>query len=292
VAAANGGLVKLGIVCGLTAYFAGVKRIARHIEACGFESMWMIDHPIVPVKRASVYGGGGAMPPHYAHILDPFIGLAAAAGATTTLRLGTSIALVPERDPLVMAKEISTIDLVSNGRFEFGVGAGWIKEEGEILGVHWARRWAQTREYILAMKSCWTDEISEFHGEFVDFPPLYSDPKPVQTPHPPVLIAGEMERAAERIVEYGDGWMPRYDRIDLDAMVATRAQLSERYARAGRDFSTFTMSVFRCPPEVDAVADLAARGADRALLILPPVAEAEAIDTVSNWAQSLLPAAR
>ena len=280
--------MKLGIVCGLTAYFAGVKKIARHIEACGFESMWMVDHPVMPVRRTSEYAGGGAMAPHYAHILDPFIGLAAAAGATSTLRIGTSIALVAERNPLLMAKEISTIDLVSNGRFEFGIGAGWLKEEGELLGVQWARRWAQTREHILAMNQCWTKEIAEFHGQFVDFPPLYCDPKPVQSPHPPVLIAGEMAGAAARIVEYGDGWLPRFDRIDLDQMMTMRAQMAERYAAAGRDFETFSISMFRCPPQADAIADLAARGIERALLILPPVEEAVALETVSEWAESLL----
>ena len=279
----------LGIVCGLTSYFADVKRLARHIESCGFESMWMIDHPVMPVKRASAYGGG-AMPSHYAHIMDPMVSLAGAAGATTRLRLGTSIALVPEREPLVMAKEVATLDLVSGGRFEFGVGAGWLREEGEILGVNWTRRWAQTREHLLAMKACWGEEIAEFHGEFVDFPPLYSDPKPVQDPHPPILIAGELRHAADRILEYGDGWMPRYDRTSLEHMAATRAVLAERFAAAGRDFSRFTMNVFRCPPELDALHDVAAAGADRALLILPPVAAPEALETVSAWAEQLLPA--
>ena len=283
--------MKLGIVCGLTAYFASVKDLARHIEACGFESMWMIDHPVMPVRRQSDYGAGGGMPPHYAHILDPFIGLAAAAGATSRIRIGTSIALVPERDPLVMAKEVGTIDLVSNGRFEFGVGAGWLREEGEILGVNWSRRWAQTREYVLAMKACWTQEISEFRGEFVNFPPLYSDPKPVQTPHPPVLIAGELDHALKRIVEYGDGWLPRYDRLSVEGMLSMRERLAKAYAQAGRDFDSFSMSVFRCPPTVAALAEVKAAGAERALLILPPGEPQMQLDTVSEWAQTLLVAA-
>lgn len=283
--------MKLGIVCGLTTYLASVKPIARHVESEGFESMWMPDHPVMPVRRASSDTGGGTMPTYYAHLLDPFVGLAAAAGATTRLRLGTSVALIAERNPLVTAKEVSTIDLVSNGRFELGIGAGWLREEGELLGVNWPRRWAQTREHLLAMRTCWMDEVSEFHGEFVDFPPLTSDPKPVQKPHPPVLIAGELRGAAGRVVEFGDGWMPRYDRISLDALRAGSDDIRERLGAAGRDPGKFATSVFRVPPEPDVIAKVAATGAERALVVLPAVARQEALDTVSNWAETLIPAA-
>ncbi|MEM7408033.1 MAG: TIGR03619 family F420-dependent LLM class oxidoreductase [Pseudomonadota bacterium] len=283
--------MRLGIVCGLTTYLASVKVIARHIEAAGFESMWMPDHPVMPVRRASSDTGGGTMPTYYAHLLDPFVGLAAAAGATASLRLGTSVALIAERDPLVTAKEVSTIDLTSNGRFELGIGAGWLREEGELLGVNWPRRWAQTREHLLAMRACWSHEVSEFHGEFVDFPPLVSDPKPVQNPHPPVLIAGELQGAATRVTEYGDGWMPRYDRISLAGLRSGSDAIRQRLAGAGRDPGRFATTVFRCPPETGAVAELAATGVERALIVLPPVAGQEALDTVSQWSETLLPAA-
>ena len=177
-AGTGGSDVQVGIFYMPTAYTADVVTLARRVEELGFESLWVPDHPIMPVERTSPFPGGGEMPDTYAHLMA----LAAAAGATEHIRLGTGIVLAAEREPLVLAKEVATLDLVSNGRFEFGVGAGWQREEAEILGVHWRRRWAHVREHVLAMKACWRDGLAEFHGEYVDFPPVWSDPKPVQRP--------------------------------------------------------------------------------------------------------------
>ena len=159
--------MQVGIFYMPTAYTADVVTLARRVEALGFESLWVPDHPVMPVERTSPFPGGGEMPDVYAHLMDPLVTLAAAAGATERIRLGTGIVLAAEREPLVLAKEAATLDLVSNGRFELGVGAGWQREEAEILGVHWKRRWAHVREHVLAMKACWRDGLAEFHGEYV-----------------------------------------------------------------------------------------------------------------------------
>ena len=282
--------VQVGVFYMPTAYTADVVTLARRVEALGFESLWVPDHPIMPVERTSAFPGGGEMPASYAHLMDPLVALAAAAGATERIRLGTGIVLAAEREPLVLAKEVATLDLVSNGRLELGIGAGWQREEGEILGVHWNRRWAQVREHVLAMKACWGDGVAEFHGEYVDFPPLWSDPKPVQRPHPPILIAGELARAPERIVDYGDGWIPRFVRTTPDEVAATRRRLETVYREAGRDFSRFRITMFGARPDRDTHRRLADAGVDRVLQILRVSPEGDALARLETWAERLLAA--
>ena len=150
----------------------------------------------------------GIVPESYSHFVDPFIALARASGATTTLKLGTGITLVPERNPLLLAKEISTLDFFSGGRFLFGIGTGWHREETAIMGGDFDHRWTQAREAILVMKELWTKTEAEYHGKYYDFPPVRSYPKPAQKPHPPVILGGHARTVLERIVEWGDGWLP------------------------------------------------------------------------------------
>jgi probable F420-dependent oxidoreductase len=280
--------MKTGIVFWATARTADIVTLARHVEQLGFESLWLVDHPIIPVDFKTPFPGGGSMPQEYTQLMEPLVALAAAAGATERIRLGTGILLIPERHPLVTAKEIATLDLVSNGRLELGIGAGWLKEEGEILGTHWARRWTQTREYILAMKTCWREEIAEFHGEFIDFPPLYSDPKPLQQPHPPIHIAGELARSVERISEYGNGWIPRHGRISPQDLAIARRGIENRYRQHGRSFADFQLTLFNCPPEPEAYRQYAGAGVDRVLHILPVSGEQEALRCLDDWAEKLL----
>lgn len=282
--------MQVGVFYMPTAYTADVVTLARRAEALGFESLWAPDHPIMPVERTSPFPGGGEMPESYGHLMDPLVALAAAAGATRRIRLGTGIVLAAEREPLVLAKEAATLDLVSNGRFELGVGAGWQREEAEILGVHWKRRWAQVREHVLAMKACWSGEVAEFHGEYVDFPPLHSDPKPVQRPHPPILIAGELKRAPERIVEYGDGWIPRFTRTTPEEVAAVRRRIEAMYRGAGRDFSKFRITMFGAHPDRDTHRRLADAGVDRVLQILRVGPEEDALARLEVWAEHLLAA--
>jgi probable F420-dependent oxidoreductase len=182
-----------------------VVTLARQAEQWGFDSLWMPEHAVVPVQVRTPLPPGTPSLEAYAHIPDPFVTLAAAAGATTRLKLGTAVCLVPQRNPLVLAKEVASLDCVSGGRFLFGIGAGWLREEAELLGTH---RWAQTREHVMAMKTLWTQEQASFAGEYVRFPPLWCNPKPVQKPHPPILVGGMLPKAFERVADYGDGWLP------------------------------------------------------------------------------------
>ena len=184
--------------------------VAQKAEALGFDSLWMGEHPIIPVHSTSSAPGssGGPIPDFYSRLVDPFVALARASAVTTRLKLGTGITLVPERNPLLLAKEVATLDYFSKGRFLFGIGAGWNKEETEIMGGNFAHRWTQTREAIEAMKALWANEAAEYHGTYYDFPPVRSFPRPVQQPHPPIFLGGTAQQVFQRTVAYGNGWMP------------------------------------------------------------------------------------
>src|SRR5919198_5967996 len=166
--------------------------LAKKAEELGFESFWVPEHPIIPVQTSSPYPGSsdGSIPESYSRIVDPFVALARASAATQTIKLGTGICLVPERNPLLLAKEIATLDRLSGGRFLFGIGAGWLKEETEIMGGDFAHRWTQTHDAIMAMKELWTKDEAAYHGKYYNFPAVRSFPKPAQKPHPPIFIGG------------------------------------------------------------------------------------------------------
>ena len=200
--------------------------MARKAEELGFESIWYSDHPVIPVHTSGPIPGSpdGSMPESYAHFVEPFVSLARASGATRTIKLGTGITLVPERNPLLLAKEISTLDLFSGGRFLFGIGAGWCREETEIMGGDFDHRWGQVREAILVMKELWAKEEAEFHGRYYDFPLVKSYPKPVQKPHPSILLGGTARSVLRRIVSWGDGWLPS-NGITLAQVEESRAVL-------------------------------------------------------------------
>ena len=199
--------MNIGVSIPLPAYSVDVALMANKAEQLGFESIWCAEHPIMPVHTTSPFSGSadGVIPETYAHFVDPFIALARASGATSTIKLGTSIVLVPERNPLLMAKEISCLDYFSGGRFIFGIGAGWLREETEIMGGDFDHRWTQTREAVLAMKELWTKDEAEFHGRYYDFPLVKSYPKPVQKPHPPVVLGGSAKNVLRRVAGWGDG---------------------------------------------------------------------------------------
>src|SRR5437899_9533049 len=223
----------------------------------------------------------------YAHFVDPFVALARASGATKTIKLGTGIVLVPERHPLLLAKEISTLDLFSGGRFLFGIGAGWLREETQIMGGDFDRRWTQTRESILAMKELWTKPAAEFHGKYYDFPPVKSFPKPLQKPHPPVLLGGGAKNVLQRVVAWGDGWLP--NRVTPEQLRESRATLDRMAKDAGRDPATITISVYGQPVDRDLVRRLHEAGATR-VVVRPPVVktEAEMGAALSRMAETVL----
>jgi probable F420-dependent oxidoreductase len=210
----------------------------------GFESFWVPEHPIIPLGTSSPYRGSrdGSIPESYGRIVDPFIALARASAATQTIRLGTAICLIPERNPLLLAKEIATLDRFSGGRFIFGIGAGWLKEETEIMGGDFPHRWTQAREAILAMKELWTKAEAEFHGKYYDFPPVRSFPKPAQQPHPPILIGGNAPNVLKRAVAWGSGWMP--GRVSAEDIRRGCAELKELAEQAGRDPNSLEVMAF------------------------------------------------
>ena len=278
----------IGLTMFVTAETIDIVTLAKQAEALGFESLFVPEHPIIPVKMATPFSGGGPLPEWYKRTVDPFCALAAAAAVTTHLRIGTAICLVPERDPLITAKEVATIDRISDGRFEFGIGAGWLREESEIFGVDFPRRWSQTKDYMLAMKACWGPHPSEYHGRYTDFPALWCEPKPVQNPHPPVLMAGEGDGVARRIAEYGDGWLPRWRNATPQSLETGRRKIEQAMRNHGRDPATLTVSVFGGQPDKQKIDDFFNAGADRVILMLPSEDEAATVPRLEEWAGLLL----
>ena len=202
--------MQIGVSTPLPAYTVDPAFTAKRAEELGFESIWYAEHPILPVETTVSFPGSadGVVPESYRHFTEPYIALARASGVTSTIKLCTGITLVPEHNPLILAKEISVLDLYSGGRFVFGIGAGWHKEETEILGGDFDHRWTQTREAVMVMKELWTKEEAEFHGKYYDFPPVTQNPKPLQKPHPPVLLGGMAKNVLRRVATWGDGWLP------------------------------------------------------------------------------------
>ena len=256
----------IGITIFPTDYSIRIDELAREAEARGFESLFVPEHTHIPASRRSPWPGGPELPREYWHTLDPFVGLAAAAAVTTRLRLGTGIALLTERDPILTAKESASLDLISDGRFELGIGAGWNAEEMENHGTVFADRFKVMMDRALAIKAIWTGEEPEYHGEFVEFGPIWSWPKPVQRPHPPILLGGESRHSLRRIARHLDGWMPRA-RGGFDAP-SEMARLRRHAEEAERDASTLRVSVFGAPPEAATLDTYRAAGVHRALLSL------------------------
>ena len=254
-----------------TDYAIRPDELAREVETRGFESIWFPEHTHIPASRRSPWPGGGDLPREYWHCYDPFVALTAAAAATTTLKLGTGICLVIERDPIVMAKEVASVDQISNGRFMFGIGGGWNAEEMENHGTNFRRRWRILRENILAMKTIWTEDEPEFHGDFVDFDPIWSYPKPAQTPHPPIFMGGDGPRTFDRVVELADGWMPIGGRVNSGPTLGEKAALLRtRLEDAGRDPDAVPITIFGVSPDGDTIARMEQDGVSRVLLTLPP----------------------
>mgnify|MGYP000223984791 FL=1 len=244
--------------------------LARLLEDRGFESMWVPEHSHIPAERSSPWPGGGDLPQDYWHTYDPFVALTAAAAVTTDLKLGTGICLVIERDPIMLAKEVASVDRLSGGRFIFGIGGGWNREEMANHGTRFRSRWRLLRERILAMKEIWTQEEAEFHGEFVNFDKMWAYPKPVQRPHPPILMGGDGATTFDRVVEFCDGWMPISGRSSEGTSLQEKIVLLRRQAEeAGRDPASINITTFGARPEPDAIARLKAAGVDRAIFGLP-----------------------
>jgi len=240
--------MSVGIIVPLPAYTLNPAFIAQKAEELGFESIWYHEHPILPVTSESPFPAtGGEIPWTYAHFSEPYISLAMAAAVTSKIKLATGITLVPERNPLILAKEISVLDLHSQGRFIFGVGAGWNREETTLMGGNFDHRWTQTREAVEALKELWTKDEAEYHGQYYDFPPVYCNPKPVQKPHPPILLGGNAKNVLQRVARWGDGWLP--NRATPDQILESKKILETLEAERGRESGSLTISVFGQAPD-------------------------------------------
>ncbi|MDL4771761.1 MULTISPECIES: LLM class F420-dependent oxidoreductase [Thermomonosporaceae] len=269
--------MKFGVSTFVTDEGIGPAALGRALEERGFGSLFLAEHTHIPVKRESPWPGGAELPRFYYRTLDPFVALTAAAAATRRLQVGTGIALVVQRDPILLAKEVASLDLVSGGRAVLGVGAGWNREEMRNHGTDPRTRMRLLRERVLAIKELWTRDEAEFHGEFVDFDPVFSFPKPVQDPHPPVLIGGSGPTVFDRVVEVGDGWMPIFGR-GTDGL---GEQITELRGRAGH---RVPVTVFGTPPKPEIVAELDAAGADQVLFNLPTEPEDQTLARLDRLA--------
>ncbi|WP_406636541.1 LLM class F420-dependent oxidoreductase [Amycolatopsis sp. WGS_07] len=251
--------------------------LGRALEERGFETLLVTEHSHIPVNRETPWSGGDELPREYYRTYDPFVALALAAAATTTLTLGTGVALMAQRDVFLTAKEVATLDVLSGGRVLFGVGVGWNREEMRNHGVEPSRRGQVLNEKIAALKEIWTHDKAEFHGEHVDFDPVFSWPKPIQRPHPPIAIGGESPAALDRLVRYGDEWLPRA-KTPVEELRRVASWLSEK------DRSDVRITL--CGAAQDSpLAAYAESGVDRVTFTLPPVPETETLHYLDKLAK-------
>ena len=253
-----------------TDYSISPGELAKALESRGFESLWAAEHSHIPLSRKSPWGGGGDLPKQYYDVMDPFVALTAAAAVTTKLNLGTGVCLVNQRDPIQTAKLVASIDQISNGRFLFGVGNGWNQDEMENHGTVFASRHKLVRERIEAMRAIWTQTKAEYHGEFVNFDPMMTWPKPVQKPHPPVIVGGAYPYAARRAARYGDGWMPLGGRPGQYGDVFDYVpKFREMLKAAGREPASCPVSLFGSSNDADVLKRYRDLGIVRVSISLP-----------------------
>ncbi|MDD9913776.1 MAG: LLM class F420-dependent oxidoreductase, partial [Rhodospirillaceae bacterium] len=258
---------------------------ARALEERGFESLWAPEHSHIPVDTKSSFPLWDAIPKKYYDVMDPFVSLTAAAVATETLKLGTGICLVQQRDPIQTAKLVASIDQVSGGRFLFGVGTGWNAEEMADHGTVFETRNKLARERIEAMKEMWTQSKAEYHGDMVDFPPMMMWPKPVQKPYPPVIVGGAWPYAARRAVRYGDGWIPHAALPPHDDVTDFIPEFHKMARDAGRDPAELPVTVWGAQPDLDQFKQRRDRGAARVVISLESEPEAEILRQLDMWAE-------
>jgi probable F420-dependent oxidoreductase len=270
-----------GIVMFPTHYAIRPDDLARAVEQRGFESLWVPEHTHIPASRRSPWPGGGDLPKEYWHSYDPFVALSMAAAATTRIKLGTGICLVIERDPITLAKEVASLDHLSKGRVLFGIGGGWNAEEMENHGTAFKSRWRVLRERVKAMKVIWTEEEATYRGDFVNFERIWSHPKPVQKPHPPILMGGDGPTTFDRVVEFCDGWMPIAGR--MGNAVEKIAALQKRAKETGR--GSIPVTAFMPKPDRVALDPLEAAGVERVVLGLPSESSDKVLPLLDRYAQ-------
>jgi probable F420-dependent oxidoreductase len=272
--------VDIGITTFAGDYGLEPPALGRAVEERGFESLFSPEHTHIPVRSRRTDGRPTRM---FAETYDPFVALSAIAAVTTTIIIGTGVCLVTQRDPIVTAKEVACLDRLSGGRFVFGVGAGWNRMELANHGTDPRTRMALLAERVLAMRQVWTTDEAEYHGKFVDFEPIWSWPKPLRRPHPPVLVGGNGPGTEDRVLAFGDGWFPQCGGIAGIAELRQRAAaLRQRAAEVGR--GPIPITVFNAPPDPKSLDALADAGIDRCLLLLPAATESELLSQLDAWA--------
>ncbi len=277
--------MKFGALIFATDYSIPLDELAIELEQRGYESVFVPEHTHIPVSRQSPWPGGADLPPEYWHSYDPFVSLAFAAAATKTLKIGTGICLLPQRDTLVTAKLVASLDRMSAGRFIFGIGGGWNKEEMAHHGVDYEQRFQRMEEQVLAMQRLWTEDSAEYQGKFVNFTASWLYPKPWQTPYPPIILGGETDYTLKRVVRYCDGWLPRArDGFDAEANMNRLRHIA---ASAGRDMQSLSVSVFGAPSDPTILAGYRAAGISRAILPLPSVSREKILPILDQY-QALL----
>ena len=274
----------IGISMFFTDYSMRAADLARAVEARRFESLWAPEHSHIPASRRTPFPGGGDVPKKYYDAMDPFVSLTMAAAVTTTLRLVTGVCLVIQRDPIQTAKLVASLDQVSGGRFIFGVGGGWNAEEMENHGTAYKTRFTLMRERIEAMKTIWTQTKAEYHGKFVDFDPIMAWPKPVQKPHPPILVGGIFPQAAKRAITYGDGWCPLAGRAGEGDIFDILPQFHAMAAEAGRDPASLPVSLFAVEEDLDRLKRFRDAGVARVVVSLESDQEAAILPVLDRWA--------
>ena len=272
----------IGVSIFATDFSIGMDELAPEIESRGFESLFVPEHTHIPTSRQSSWPGGADLPKEYWHTFDPFVSLSFAAANTKTLKIGTGICLLPQRDTLVTANLVASLDRMSGGRFIFGIGGGWNREEMAHHGTSYDKRFARMAEQVKAMQALWSNDAAEFHGEQVDFSESWSYPKPVQTPHPPIILGGETDYTLRRVVDYCDGWLPRA-RHGFDA-VENIARLQKIADESGRDMSTLSVSVFGAPAEENTLTGYRDAGINRVLLSIPSAPRDEVLPILDGYA--------
>jgi len=285
--------MEIGFLAAMTAQGGDIAAIARATEAAGFDSLWIPEHPVIPAAMKTIFPftDNGKLPEHYGRWADPIIGLAAAAAVTNRIKLGTGICLIPERETLITAKVVASLDLLSGGRFLFGIGAGWLREETEAMGSNFGTRWKRTRESIEAMKLLWSQGTASYAGELVRFEGLRCEPRPVQKSGPPVILGAHGPKALERVARSYDGWMPLVTSpAELHREVtALRKLLKER----GRDERSVQISPLVDPlengPSSDELKAYRAAGADRLVMLsqqtVAATADGKALELIKRFTQ-------
>ena len=257
----------------------GPVEVARAVEERGLDSLFFPEHTHIPASRATPFPGGGELPEMYWRAHDPFVALGAASAATERIRLGTGICLVIERDPITLAKEIASLDTISNGRAIIGIGAGWNREEMENHGADYRNRWAVVREKILAMREIWNNDEAEFHGTHVDFDPLWSYPKPIQDNGPPIWIGANSKWVFDRVADYADGWMP------IGGLGSgNMARLKDAVEARGRRVEDIDLALFGAPADAGDVRGRIGQGFDHVIFVVPPAKEDVVLPLLDRYA--------